>query len=714
MTNQMWNTNVSINDPSQFYTIERVPSPHTLNTSQYNTNPQQHEFIVNRQILTPIKQYHSPPSTITIRNHNLNSCSSQDDIDYQNSDHLIEQREKNMRKQCYLASSGPNQWQPIVNDPYLATTNTTYHFSNYNPNDTNSNNNLSYYDQIYQLNQLRTQYTTSPTNISEYKNVNINFYPPTYHKSSTSTTHSTFNKQYPHSRSPSPIRKTPTRSYTPSDTMLMPSETPISSQGDNLSPVSFTSPIPSPTVFTTTFPGDSIRSTDETKTENIFNDNLHYTMNDLIQKLIPTDNYIPETSFIYSMFMCSRIHIRPSVLLNHLAVATIDSITNVTHDQRVRILRNFLFILSQWTRTFPYDYRSTEMKTQLEDLLRKINDYENSLQSDTNYIYKKLCSKLEALAQYKNYIRQLDHKAANNLNENALLTDIMNECQTPLLFAQQLTHIELDRLKPIGAEELLLYFIMKMANEEAKVHPKKHLSSMNNTNINMLVHDKKHTFCLEAYIQWFNRLTFFVTTEVVKHLRKRSRIRVINYFIDAAYECFRLHNFNSMIGILGGLNMQPVRRLKRTWEKVQQEKFKQLEHYTDVSKNFSSYRLILKTAVKEADKSNWSVDKIVIPFTSILLQDVYFIKTHSKDYTSAGGINLKKYYMMAKFISEEFVHCKTSRCSFKRNEVIINYIITSPIFNEDSLMLASFECEQAETPNDRDKLRTLKTSVNMQ
>ena len=35
-------------------------------------------------------------------------------------------------------------------------------------------------------------------------------------------------------------------------------------------------------------------------------------------------------------------------------------------------------------------------------------------------------------------------------------------------------------------------------------------------------------------------------------------------------------------------------------------------------------------------------DKIVVPFASIVLQDVYYIKTHSKDYTTVeGGINLK-------------------------------------------------------------------------
>jgi hypothetical protein len=43
----------------------------------------------------------------------------------------------------------------------------------------------------------------------------------------------------------------------------------------------------------------------------------------------------------------------------------------------------------------------------------------------------------------------------------------------------------------------------------------------------------------------------------------------------------------------------------------------------------------------DANRNQWPIDKIVIPLTSIVLQDVYYIKTHSKDYTPEGGINLK-------------------------------------------------------------------------
>ncbi|CAF0920265.1 unnamed protein product [Adineta ricciae] len=449
-------------------------------------------------------------------------------------------------------------------------------------------------------------------------------------------------------------------------------------------------------------------------------DSPHHTMDSLIERLVPTDTYIPKQSFIYPMLLCSRANIRPSLLFNQLARLTIKSIANMTRDRSIRTMNNFLYVLSQWTRTFPYDFRNSEMISQLEDLFKKITSFEPTLQSDVQHIYKKLRSKLKALDYYEEYIRQLNKKAMYNLTQLALVTDIMNECPTAILFAQQLTHIELDRLKPVGAEELIQYFIMKLASEEAHAHPSRNSDSEqltsndepSNVKSPKLVHDKKLTFCLEAYIQWFNRLTFFITTEIVKHTQRRSRVRLINYFIDAAYECFRLHNFNSMIGILGGLNMQPVRRLRKTWEKIQLDKFQQLEQYMNVSKNFATYRLILKLAMEEANKHGWITDKIVIPFTSIILQDVYFIKTHSKDYTPAGGINLKKYYSMANFISEEFVQCKQSKCSFERNDEIINYIITSPTFNEDSLMLASFECEPPSTILEKEKQRALQKSVN--
>ena len=106
---------------------------------------------------------------------------------------------------------------------------------------------------------------------------------------------------------------------------------------------------------------------------------------------------------------------------------------------------------------------------------------------------------------------------------------------------------------------------MKFAFEEEKLKKNEKFGNsfdvfneefLNGTNEKYLisyVNDKKLTLFLEYYIQWFNRLTLLITKEIIKHRQKRYRIKQISYFIDTAYQCFRLKNFNSMFAILGKL-----------------------------------------------------------------------------------------------------------------------------------------------------------------
>jgi hypothetical protein len=61
--------------------------------------------------------------------------------------------------------------------------------------------------------------------------------------------------------------------------------------------------------------------------------------------------------------------------------------------------------------------------------------------------------------------------------------------------------------------------------------------------------------------------------------KKKMRVKVIEYWIEVARECINLGNFNSLMGIITGLNMTPVSRLRRTWSKIQSAgKFAVLEH----------------------------------------------------------------------------------------------------------------------------------------
>ena len=49
-----------------------------------------------------------------------------------------------------------------------------------------------------------------------------------------------------------------------------------------------------------------------------------------------------------------------------------------------------------------------------------------------------------------------------------------------------------------------------------------------------------------------------------QNVKKKQRVKVIEYWIEVARECFNIGNFNSLMAIIAGLNMSPVSRLKKT------------------------------------------------------------------------------------------------------------------------------------------------------
>lgn len=121
---------------------------------------------------------------------------------------------------------------------------------------------------------------------------------------------------------------------------------------------------------------------------------------------------------------------------------------------------------------------------------------------------------------------------------------------------------------------------------------------------------------------------------------------MIEYWIEVARESFNIGNFNSLMAIIAGLNMSPVSRLKKTvssrcisnkllslihcvsfgqWNKVQSAKFSILEHQMDPSSNFSSYRSTLKAAMWRSAGAKDERQRIVVPFFSLLVKDLYFL-----------------------------------------------------------------------------------------
>lgn len=62
-------------------------------------------------------------------------------------------------------------------------------------------------------------------------------------------------------------------------------------------------------------------------------------------------------------------------------------------------------------------------------------------------------------------------------------------------------------------------------------------------------------------------------------------------------ECHKIHNFNTLFAIMGGLNTTAISRLKTSWDKLPKKvarQYKELMEIASTDANFWNYRSVLK------------------------------------------------------------------------------------------------------------------------
>lgn len=462
------------------------------------------------------------------------------------------------------------------------------------------------------------------------------------------------------------------------------------------------------------------------------------TLSALIQHLIPTFEYYPENEYIFAFLLSVRLFLRPHELLARISEVWLkqqDSLNSETLTRKSA--NNLLRLLAEWVNTFPYDFRDDRLMQNVRTVTRHCIDFDRSLKPEVNKILESLVKYLKVLDKYEEFLQLViddtcsiagsdnnvpslatsssssigvpsnDHTSSSSSSASNSLTSffdtteiISNMCPSPNVLAQQLTHIELDRLCHIGPEEFVQAFVKDQGPKDD--------SSSNADAIN----DIKKTRNLESYVHWFNRLSYLVATEIVKHPKKKQRVRVIEFWIETARECCNIGNFNSLMAIIAGLNMSPISRLKKTWSKVQSDKFAVLEHQMDPTSNFNSYRSTLKAAIWRAGKNgaNNEREKIIIPFFSLLVKDLYFLNEGCSNKLPNGHINFEKFWQLAKQV-KDFNTWKKVQCPFETNEKLIMFLQTSNILNEAALSMASFVCEPPDNNQEKDRYKTLKSDA---
>ncbi|XP_048883630.1 ras-GEF domain-containing family member 1C-like isoform X1 [Brienomyrus brachyistius] len=428
------------------------------------------------------------------------------------------------------------------------------------------------------------------------------------------------------------------------------------------------------------------------------------SLDTLIQHLVPTADYYPEKAYVFTFLLSSRLFIPPHDLLSRVCQLCIkqQQLDQIPLDM-VKVRKfgpKILQLLTEWTETFPSDFQEEEMVAHLKDIIHRIAPCDEAYWKTMNQILQNVNQKLATMNQGDESIVKVNASVSDKLvafktKPPPIQKDILSICNDPYALAQQLTHVELERLSHIGPEEFVQAFAQKDPLDTSQP---------------CFSEQKKKTSNLEAYVKWFNRLCYLVATEICMPAKKKQRALVIEFFIDVARECFNIGNFNSLMAIISGMNMSPVSRLKKTWGKVKTAKFFILEHQMDPTGNFYNYRTALKGAAHRSQTAHSNREKIVIPFFSLLIKDIYFLNEGCANRLPNGHVNFEKFVELARQVGE-FMTWKQVECPFEQDRHILHYLHTAPIFNEDGLYLASYESESPENQVEKDRWKSLRSTI---
>lgn len=249
-------------------------------------------------------------------------------------------------------------------------------------------------------------------------------------------------------------------------------------------------------------------------------------------------------------------------------------------------LRTCNFVM-KWMEKSWYDFHGIDSMLILTDQLMK-----NMLERKCDALAQKMRLTMER--KFQETEKEIDEAIArvNTVQKSSLEFDSIGVQE---LF-EQLTLIDLKLFRAIKPEE---FIIQLWGNDE---DPNTWLAKYN----------------LTTYVEWFNKVSTWVSTEICLSSENKQRALIIEKFIKVAKLCKKYHNFSTLYAILSGLNHGAVFRMKKSWEIVSHRSvstLRELEQVMDPTHNFDNYRKFLKT------KNNLPL----LPILGLFLKDLTFL-----------------------------------------------------------------------------------------
>jgi hypothetical protein len=191
---------------------------------------------------------------------------------------------------------------------------------------------------------------------------------------------------------------------------------------------------------------------------------------------------------------------------------------------------------------------------------------------------------------------------------------------------------------------------------------------------------------LEKSVERFNFICNWTSTVILSQSTPKRRASVIAKFVRILRELRNLKNYNSMLGIMSGIQASPVQRLRKTLAIFQ--KMKSYQDFTSMvillssSRSFANYRFEIKTTIENSTN--------IIPYVGLYLKDLLYIEQANPD-IKQNALNEKKLNMLKNILNSiELGKSNTNIYTFnvwnyQLMDSSVSFIFDKPILMDDQL-----------------------------
>jgi len=191
---------------------------------------------------------------------------------------------------------------------------------------------------------------------------------------------------------------------------------------------------------------------------------------------------------------------------------------------------------------------------------------------------------------------------------------------------------------------------------------------------------------LKNTTKWWNKLSAWVTTEILSQQSVKQQVKVVRKFASLAAKLYDIRNYNSCTAILSGVNHNVIQRLKKLQEVIPTKYtgiISELQTKFSPNTNYAAYRNTVDFASP------------CLRFLAVAQRDLVFILDGNPQHVGEDLINLERMELISACLHKTGITVPSKAFAYQiaPDKTIQDFVLNAATLSEDELYALSFQQE---------------------